>query len=109
LISADERLQCLQSLSEQNASAPSTSAIPYPIIALSRSPTSASSLRLAKLPGVKVAPVDKDYMDNPTKVFRDLKLEPGDVYGVFSVQGYVDEATELKQGQLLRIMSTTQD
>jgi cell envelope opacity-associated protein A len=48
-------------------------------------------------------------MDNPTKVFRDLKLEPGDVYGVFSVQGYVDEATELKQGQLLRIMGTTQD
>jgi hypothetical protein len=36
-------------------------------------------------------------MDNPAKVFSDLGLGAGQVYGVFSVQGYVDEAVELKQ------------
>ncbi|WVQ84316.1 hypothetical protein IAT38_006468 [Cryptococcus sp. DSM 104549] len=70
----------------------------FTIYALSRSPSSPSSQRLAALPGVKVVQVAKNYMDEPDKVFEDLELKAGDVHGVFSVQGYVSEDVELKQG-----------
>jgi hypothetical protein len=44
-------------------------------------------------------------MDKPSKVFSDLvaagKVKKGEVYGVFSVQGYVDDAIMLKQGELV--------
>ncbi|WVQ84315.1 hypothetical protein IAT38_006467 [Cryptococcus sp. DSM 104549] len=70
----------------------------FTIYALSRSSATPSSDHLAALPGVKVVQAAKNYMDEPDKVFEDLELKAGDVYGVFSVQGYVSEDVELKQG-----------
>lgn len=37
-------------------------------------------------------------MDEPAKVFTQLNFANGDVYGVFSVQGYVDDKTMIRQG-----------
>jgi hypothetical protein len=73
----------------------------YTIYALTRSPASFSSRKLAALPGVKVLNVDADCMDNPSKVFADLQkqgIEKGQVYGVFSVQGYVSDQKMYTQG-----------
>ncbi|WRT67562.1 uncharacterized protein IL334_004534 [Kwoniella shivajii] len=73
----------------------------FSIIALSRNPTSGSAQQLAKLPRVQVVKVADDNMDEPSKVFPALGLEKGDVYGVFSVQSYVDDNTMIKQGKII--------
>ncbi|KAL7423722.1 hypothetical protein Q5752_001304 [Cryptotrichosporon argae] len=69
----------------------------YTILALSRAPSSASSTRLAELAGVRVVGVAKNYMDDPAAVFAAI----GEVWGVFSVQGYVDEKVEEAQGKAI--------
>ncbi|WWD19578.1 hypothetical protein CI109_104039 [Kwoniella shandongensis] len=73
----------------------------FNVFAFSRSPSAPSSTRLASLPGVEVVEVAKDYMDDPTKAFEASGLAKGEVDGVFSVQGYVSEAAELKQGKTI--------
>ncbi|WWC88919.1 uncharacterized protein L201_003834 [Kwoniella dendrophila CBS 6074] len=73
----------------------------FSIIALSRNPSSSSSTYLSKLPHVQVVQVADNCMDEPSKVFQSLGLHKGGVYGVFSVQGYVDDATMIKQGKAI--------
>ncbi len=52
---------------------------------------------------MKVLDVAKNHMDDAERTFRDLGLGKGEAYGVFSVQEYVDEQIELKQGISHRI------
>ncbi|WWC62329.1 uncharacterized protein I303_104925 [Kwoniella dejecticola CBS 10117] len=73
----------------------------FNIIALSRNPLSSSSKYLASLPRVKVIKVPDNCMEEPSKVFQSLDLQKGDVYGVFSVQGYVDDTTMIRQGKAI--------
>ncbi|WWC70549.1 uncharacterized protein I206_104500 [Kwoniella pini CBS 10737] len=73
----------------------------FSILALSRNPQSESSKYLASLPRVKVVKVPDDCMEEPLKVFQSLNLQKGDVHGVFSVQGYVDDTTMIRQGKAI--------
>ncbi|ODO05691.1 hypothetical protein I350_04751 [Cryptococcus amylolentus CBS 6273] len=86
----------INALSEYNTPTPH-----YTILALSRSPLAPSSVTLGSLPGVKIVPVAKNYMDEPDKVFLDNGLGKGGVWGVFSVQGYVSEDVEWKQAKAI--------
>lgn len=73
----------------------------YTIYALTRSPTSSASKYLSSLPNVNVIQVAPDCMENPKVVFRSLEkygVKENGVYGVFSVQGYVDDKTKYRQG-----------
>jgi hypothetical protein len=70
----------------------------YIIYALTRTPATASATRLASLSGVKVLQVPKDVMSGPAAAFAALGWRKGDLYGVYSVQGYVDAETDAKQG-----------
>jgi hypothetical protein len=70
----------------------------YTIYALTRNSATASATRLASLPGVKVMQVPKDVMSRPAAAFAALGWTKGDLYGVYSVQGYVDAETDAKQG-----------
>lgn len=47
---------------------------------------------------MKTIQVAKDYIDDASRTFVNMNLGQGKVYGVFSVQGYVSEAVEWKQG-----------
>ncbi|KAK4685465.1 hypothetical protein P7C73_g4684, partial [Tremellales sp. Uapishka_1] len=71
----------------------------YDIIALTRVTRSKSAQRLAQIPRVKVVAVPKDVMDEPERSFAQIGLKKGEVYGMFSVQGYVDAKTETRQGK----------
>ncbi|WVQ72643.1 hypothetical protein IAR50_002202 [Cryptococcus sp. DSM 104548] len=86
----------IKALAEYNTPSPT-----YTILALSRSPLSPSSLALGGLPGVKVVPVSKNYMDEPDKVLLEIGLGKGGVWGVFNVQGYVSEEVEWKQAKAI--------
>ena len=66
-------------------------------MALTRDPSSRSAARLAALPGVRAVKAD-DCMDAPAKCFDALGFKHGDVYGVFSNQGYVSDARTIAQG-----------
>ncbi|WWD22583.1 NAD(P)H:quinone oxidoreductase, type IV [Kwoniella shandongensis] len=70
----------------------------WTILALTRNPTSPSSQKLASYPGVKLVKVDANCMEEPDKVFASLGMEKGDVHGVFSVQGYENDANIVKFG-----------
>lgn len=89
----------IQDLAKQNT----TNSIPYTILVLSRNPTSGTAVRLGALPGVKIIAVEKDVMDAPLKVFekldRDGVVKKGEIYGVFSNQGYVSDALMVSQGE----------
>ena len=95
----DSRLP--QALSKHN-----TPQITYPITALTRSPTSTAAQQLASLPGVSLLQVDADVMDHPEKAFQSIKAEGEDVWGVFSVQGYVADDVMIRQGGFLDRMQT---
>ncbi|TYJ58823.1 hypothetical protein B9479_000255 [Cryptococcus floricola] len=86
----------INALAEYNTPTPQ-----YTILALSRSPLAPSSVALGSLPGVKVVPVARNYMDEPDKMFLDNGLGKGGVWGVFSVQGYVSEDVEWKQAKAI--------
>lgn len=71
----------------------------YAIYLLSRNVTAGGSVALGKLPGVRVVAAG-EYAANPLKAFKDAGLQPGEIHGVFSVQGYMSEEEEIKQGEL---------
>ncbi|WVW86099.1 hypothetical protein I302_108138 [Kwoniella bestiolae CBS 10118] len=77
----------------------------YKIYALSRDPSTPSSIKLSALPGVEVVQVNKDYMDKPEMAFAATGLKEDEVYGVFNVQGYVSEKVELAQGKGIIVAS----
>ncbi|WWC91648.1 uncharacterized protein L201_006594 [Kwoniella dendrophila CBS 6074] len=85
----------IEALSARNTSI----SVQYPIYALSRNVNSSSSIRVSKLPGVKVIQVNKDYMDKPELALQATGLNVNEVYGVYSVQGYLSEKAELTQGK----------
>lgn len=53
---------------------------------------------LKDLPGVNVVRAT-EYGEHPALALRATHLKPGEVYGVFSVQGYIPERQELIQGE----------
>jgi hypothetical protein len=48
-------------------------------------------------------------MDDASLTFDQLGLKHGDIWGVFSVQGYVDGPLELKQGTTFPILRLSAD
>lgn len=68
----------------------------FTIYLLSRRPDVGS---LADVPGVTVVPVAQNYMNEPELALKATKLETGEVYGVFFVNGYVHEKEEVAQGE----------
>jgi hypothetical protein len=69
----------------------------FNIVAFVRDPNAGSAKRLSALPGVRIVHV-QNYMDEPAKAFEAAGLGEGEVYGVFSNQGYVDPKVEEAQG-----------
>lgn len=53
---------------------------------------------LKDLPGVTLVH-SPDYGEHPALALRATHLKPGEVYGVFSVQGYIPEKQEITQGE----------
>ncbi|WVR06181.1 hypothetical protein IAU60_003211 [Kwoniella sp. DSM 27419] len=73
----------------------------FRIIALSRNPASGPSKKLAALPNTTVAEAPATVMDKPLEVLESLGLKKGEIHGVFSVQGYVDDAAMVRQGKAI--------
>ncbi|GFZ48661.1 hypothetical protein JCM24511_06410 [Saitozyma sp. JCM 24511] len=72
----------------------------FSIVAFVRDPNAGSAKRLSALPGVRIVHV-QNYMDEPAKAFEAAGLGKGEVYGVFSNQGYVDPKVEEAQGKAI--------
>lgn len=53
---------------------------------------------LKDLPGVTIVH-SAEYGEHPALALRATHLKPGEVYGVFSVQGYIPEKQEITQGE----------
>lgn len=53
---------------------------------------------LSSLPGVTLVH-SNEYGDHPALALRATHLKVGDVYAVFSVQGYISEKQEIAQGE----------
>ena len=74
------------------------------MIAVTRSTGSATTKYLSSIDNVTCFKAAENNQDEPTKVFQDLQsslgIGRGDVYGVFSVQGYVDDVAMVRQGGL---------
>jgi hypothetical protein len=70
----------------------------FSLIALSRNVRSATSTHLAALPRVTVKPLPADGMDKPAAAIAALGYKKGDIYGVFSCQGYVSQPVDTAQG-----------
>ncbi|KAL1412743.1 hypothetical protein Q8F55_000490 [Vanrija albida] len=83
----------IRALGAYNATSPT-----YTIYALSRDVAAGSSRRLEAVPGVKVVPAAKNYMDEPGLAFAATGLARGEVHGAFSVQGYISDKQQLHQG-----------
>lgn len=73
--------------------------VQWNIIALTRNAVSESAVKLASLAGVTVSQVERNHMEDPSQCLESLGLVKGEIYGVFSNQGYVDDITMIRQGE----------